>query len=196
MSNRYVIYLKPDVILSINYISILSLDNCRNSLVAQHVKYPVLVASVDLSLAWELLHAAGVVKKNTLDNCTMIIHIVLTFGRAVWGVSGNSLQFFFFFNFLQVHNYFRILFLFLHFKAKPAAYGSSQIRGRILTTAVRLHPQPQPHRSEKPVQPTPQLRARQDPGPLSEARDQTRVFMDTSRIRFTSTTKGTHISNF
>ena len=64
---------------------------------AQHVKYPVRVASVDLPLAWELLHAAGVVKKNTLDNCTMIIHIVLTFGRAVWGVSEFSAGFFFFF---------------------------------------------------------------------------------------------------
>ena len=69
------------------------------------------------------------------------------------------------------------LFLFLNlFRAIPAAYGSSQARGPIGVTAVGLHHSHSNIRSEPHLQTTPQL--------LSEAKNQTCILMDTSRICF------------
>ena len=42
----------------------------------------------------------------------------------------------------------------------------------------------------------PQLPAMPDPDPLSEAKDRTRIFMDTSRIRFHCTTRETPVHYF
>ena len=47
--------------------------------------------------------------------------------------------------------------------------------------------------SEPWLQPTPQLMATLDPHPLSEALDQTHIFMDTNWICFRCTTMGTSI---
>ena len=55
------------------------------------------------------------------------------------------------------------------FRAAPAAYGTSQARGLIRVVAAKPTPQPQQCRIFNP---------------LSEAKDQTYVLMDTSRICF------------
>ena len=75
--------------------------------------------------------------------------------------------------------------------AEPVAYGSSQARGQIgigAAAAGLSHSHPDPsctwdlHHSSWRCW---------IPSPLSEARDQTRVLMDTSRIRFSCATMGT-----
>jgi len=71
---------------------------------------------------------------------------------------------------------------FLLFRAKPAAYLSSQARGQIRAAAASLH---QSHRnagSELHLRPTSQLTAMPDPSPLNEARDQTHILMDASQV--------------
>ena len=67
-----------------------------------------------------------------------------------------------------------ILFFFL--RAAPVAYGSSQTRGRIGAAAPGLHQQPQQHRIWDP---------------MSKAKDQTHILVDTSQIRFCCATIGT-----
>ena len=74
-----------------------------------------------------------------------------------------------------------ILFYFLLFRAAPAAYGSSQARGLIRTTAIDLC-----HSS----------RQCQIPNPLSEARDQTHILVDPSRVVNHQVTKGTQQLDF
>ena len=71
----------------------------------------------------------------------------------------------------------------------PEAYGSFQARSQIRATAAGLR-----HSilgSQLCLRPTPQITARPDPRPLSEARDQTRILVDTSWIHFHCTTTGT-----
>ena len=65
--------------------------------------------------------------------------------------------------------------IFFLFRAAPAAYGSSQARGQIRTTADDL-----PHSS----------RQHQILNPVSEARHLTHIFMDTGWIGFRCTTTG------
>ena len=68
--------------------------------------------------------------------------------------------------------------------AALAATGGSQARGRIGAVAAGLHHSHSNTNmgSEPCRQPTPQLMARPDPGPLSEAKDRTHVLMDNSRV--------------
>ena len=66
--------------------------------------------------------------------------------------------------------------------AAPAAYGSSQARGRIRAVAAGLHQSHTNVESKPHLQPTPQLTATPDPYPLSEARDQTCNLMVPSQI--------------
>ena len=54
-------------------------------------------------------------------------------------------------------------FLFCLFRAAPVAYGGSQARGRIHTTAASLHHSHSNSESELRLQPTPQLTAMRDP---------------------------------
>ena len=70
------------------------------------------------------------------------------------------------------------------FRAVLVAYGGSQARGQIGAMAASLRHRRSNTGSKLPLWPTPQLTAVLDPGPLSEARDQTRILMDTSRIPF------------
>ena len=76
------------------------------------------------------------------------------------------------------------------------AYVSSQARGLIRATADGLYHSHSNAGSEPPLRPIPQLTATLDPNPLSEARDQTCVLMDTSWIRFLYATTGTPGSIF
>ena len=80
-------------------------------------------------------------------------------------------------------------FFFFFFRFAPVAYGGSQARGRIRATApVLCHS----HARSKPrLRPKPRLLATLDPDPRNEAGDQTRILMDTSRIRFCGATTGT-----
>ena len=71
------------------------------------------------------------------------------------------------------------------FRATPSAYGGSQARGPIQATAAWPTPQPQPH-----IRATAHRNARSPPTQL-EARDPTRILMDTSRICLHCTTMGT-----
>ena len=72
-----------------------------------------------------------------------------------------------------------ILFFFFSclFRAPPTPYGSSQARGQIRAMAAGLSHSNSG--SELRLQPTWQC---QIPNPLSKARDQTRVLMDTNRV--------------
>ena len=71
---------------------------------------------------------------------------------------------------------FIFIYLFLLFRATPAAHGSSQARGWIRATAVSLHQSSQ---------------QRWIPDPLSKPRDGILILMDASWIRFHCTTMGT-----
>ena len=73
--------------------------------------------------------------------------------------------------------------LFAFSRASPAAYGGSQAMGLIRAVATGLHQSHSNEGSEMSLQPTPQLIARLDPYPLSEARDRTRNLMVPSWIR-------------
>ena len=72
----------------------------------------------------------------------------------------------------------RSFFFFGLFRAAPAAYGSSQARGRIGPAAAGLHHSHSDLGSEPHLWLTPQLIATPDPSPLSKARDWTRNLMD------------------
>ena len=75
-----------------------------------------------------------------------------------------------------------IFFIFLLFRAADAAYGSSQVRGQIRAVADSLHHSNSNTRSEPCLQPIPHSWQCQILDPLSEARDQTSIVMDTSQI--------------
>ena len=77
------------------------------------------------------------------------------------------------------------------FKATPRAYGGSQARGLIGSTAAGLYHSHNNARSSPHLRPTPQLTATPDLNPLSETRDRTRDLMVPSRSRFRCTTMGT-----
>ena len=66
------------------------------------------------------------------------------------------------------------------FRATPTAYGSSQARGRIGAAVTSLHHSHSSARSEPHLQPTPSLQQCWILSPMSRARDQTHLFMDTS----------------
>ena len=70
--------------------------------------------------------------------------------------------------------------LFCLFGATPAEYGTSQARGQIGAAAASPHHSRSNARSKPCLRPTPQLTA--TVGPLSEARDQTCILMDTSWV--------------
>ena len=79
----------------------------------------------------------------------------------------------------------KLLFFFLLFRTEPAAYGGSQDRGLIATTAITTWDPSQVwdlHHS---------WRQCWIPNPLDEARDQTCILMDTSQIHFRCATVGT-----
>ena len=61
-----------------------------------------------------------------------------------------------------------MLISFFPFRAAPTVYGGSQARGRIGAAAAGLYHSSRPHRIHNP---------------LSEAKDQTHVLMDTSQVR-------------
>ena len=73
--------------------------------------------------------------------------------------------------------------LFSLFRASPAAYRSSQARGRIGAVAAGLHHSHSNTGSEPYLRPTPQLTA--VPYPLCKARDRTCILMDVL-VRFLS----------
>ena len=73
------------------------------------------------------------------------------------------------------------LYILFFFRAVPAACGSSQARGQIGAAAASLHHSHSNIRSRPHLQPTPQLMAI-PVDPLSEARDQTHILMDTNQI--------------
>ena len=81
--------------------------------------------------------------------------------------------------------------LFLLFRAAPAAYGGSQVRGPIGATAAGLHHSYSHVGSQPRLQPT-----RQILNPLSEARDRTPILMDASEVCYCWVTIGTPIIFF
>ena len=70
------------------------------------------------------------------------------------------------------------------------AYGSFQARGQIGATAACLHHGHSNSGSKPGLGPTLQLTAVQIPDLLSEARDETRILLDTSQICFLYTIMG------
>ena len=91
----------------------------------------------------------------------------------------------------------RTFFFFGLSRAAPAAYGSSQARGWIRATAASLQPQLMPMQDPNYIC---DLRhsscQRRIPNSLSEARDQTRVLMDTSWVHYRWATMGTPEPSF
>ena len=75
-----------------------------------------------------------------------------------------------------------LLFFFLIFMPVPVAYGGSQVRGQIGAGAAGLHHSHSKAGSEPHLQPMLQLWKHQILNPLSEARDQTCIFMDANWI--------------
>ena len=67
-------------------------------------------------------------------------------------------------------------------RAVSAAYGSSQARGQIGATAAGLQHSPCHARSSRVCDLHHSSRQCQIPDPLSEARDRTRILMDTSQV--------------
>ena len=78
------------------------------------------------------------------------------------------------------------IFFFCLFRAAPMAYGGSQARGRIRTTAAGLRDSHGHSNagSEPCLQPTPQLMATLDPQATERGQDQICVLMDAGQIRF------------
>ena len=81
-------------------------------------------------------------------------------------------------------------FAFEGFRAAPVAYGSSQARGHIGAIATGLHHSHSNTGFELHLRPTPQLRQRQILNPLSKARDQTHILMETRQVRYRWATTG------
>ena len=75
-------------------------------------------------------------------------------------------------------------FFFSIFRATPMAYGSSQARIRIRAIAASLHHSHSNAESKPRLQPILQLMQSYILNPLSEARDRTRILMDTSHLRY------------
>ena len=71
------------------------------------------------------------------------------------------------------------------------AYGSSQARGRIRDAAAGLHHSQSNEESEPICNLYHSSWKRWILNPLSEARDETHVFMDTSQVHYHQTTTGT-----
>ena len=90
--------------------------------------------------------------------------------------SGACALFFVFFNFFSQ--------FFCLFRATPVANASSQAKDPIGAVAAGLHHSHSNTRSEPHLQPTPQLNACRIPNPLREARDRSRVLMDTSWVHY------------
>ena len=84
-----------------------------------------------------------------------------------------------------------LLLLFCFFGAALLAYGGSQARGLIGTTAAGLHHNHRNTRFEPCLQPTPCSWRCQILNPLSKAKDQTWNLMVPSRIHFRCATMGT-----
>ena len=85
-----------------------------------------------------------------------------------------------------------ILFYFIWlFRATPLAHGSSQARGQIGAIAAGLYHSHSNSRSMPHLQPAPQSPQCQILNPLSKAKDQTCVLMDTGQIHFHWATTGT-----
>ena len=76
----------------------------------------------------------------------------------------------------------RLYYYYFLFRATPVAYGSFQARGQIRATAAGLHYSHTTTRSEDHLRPTHSLWPSQILNPLSEARDQTHILMDTSWV--------------
>ena len=76
---------------------------------------------------------------------------------------------------------------FFFFRATHVAYGGSQARNQIRATAAGLH-HSHSHARTKPAS---VIQQRRIFSPLSGARDQTYILMDTSRVHFCWTTMGT-----
>ena len=94
--------------------------------------------------------------------------------------------------FLVCHTLINCLFVcLLLFRAKPMAYGGSQARDQIRSTAAGLRHSHINIESEQHLQPTPQLKAVPDPQPTDQGQGSTRILMDTSWTRFCSATTGT-----
>ena len=81
---------------------------------------------------------------------------------------------------------FFFFFCLCHFRATPVAYGGSQARGGIRAIAADLSHSHSNVRSKLRLQPTPSSRQHRILNTLSEAREQTHVPMDTSRVRLTT----------
>ena len=77
-----------------------------------------------------------------------------------------------------------LFFFFLLFRAVPPAYRSSQARGRTGAAAASLHHNHNNVRTEPSLQLHHSSRQHQIPDPLNKVRDRTRIFMNTSQIRF------------
>ena len=75
------------------------------------------------------------------------------------------------------------------FTAAPAAYRSSQVRGRITAVAAGLWHSNHNTRSNQCLWPTPQQCW--IPNPLSKAKDQTHILTDTSQVHYFGATMGT-----
>jgi len=93
-----------------------------------------------------------------------------------WGWRGNVHKMAEYFVFL-------LLFSICLLRAVPAAYGSSQARGRIGATAAGLHHSHSNVGSELQLWLHHSSQQHQIPNPLNKARDQTHIFMDTSWVR-------------
>ena len=84
------------------------------------------------------------------------------------------------------------LFVFCHFRAAPSAYGSFRARGS--NQSCSRWPTPQPQQHQIPAESATYATARgntRSHNPLSEVRDRTQVFRDTSRVRYCWATTGT-----
>ena len=82
-------------------------------------------------------------------------------------------------------------FFFCFFRALPAAHGGSQARNWIRAVAAGLYYSHSNTGCELCLWPTPQLAQHRILNPLSEARDQIRIIMDTTQARYLWATMGT-----
>ena len=73
---------------------------------------------------------------------------------------------------------------FFSFRVASQACGHSQARGQIGAVAAGLHHSHRNTSSELCLQTTPQLTVTPDLNPLSEARGQTDLLMDTSQVHY------------
>ena len=92
--------------------------------------------------------------------------------------------------------YFIFLVSFCPFRAEPAAYGSSQVKGLIGAVAAGLYHSNSNNRSELRLQPHHSSRQHQILNPLRESRDRTRIIMDSNLFHFHCTVKRTPPKRF